>query len=78
MVCIGLSWFNHQSPSDNEHFGVSISGEPHAVISNPLNTFRCQGDVQKFFDCGFGAILCPEVDTGQGLDLKQGMTLDRP
>ena len=59
MSIFGISdihiWTNpcsHFKASENyKNFGSSTS----------QHRCRCQGDVQKFFDCGFGAILCPEV-----------------
>ena len=54
-------WTNpcsHFKASENyKNFGSSTS-QHH---SPDFERCRCQGDVQKFFDCGFGAILCPEV-----------------
>lgn len=49
---------SHFKASENyKNFGSSTS----QYHSPDFERCGCQGDVQKFFDCGFGAILCPEV-----------------
>lgn len=37
------------------------TGDPFLDTDVSDLLYLWQGDVQKFFDCGFGAILCPEV-----------------